>query len=221
VLRRSVRTLLVAGVFTVCASAGASGQDAAGSVEGTVRLDERPRRTANRYAGGAAAASQVQSVPAIAYIVGPVDGAPFPATAERPSMLQVDTAFVPSIVAVPLGGVVEFPNGDEFFHNVMSYSEAQNFDLGHYPMGESKSVAFGRAGEVKIYCEVHEFMRGAVLVTENPFYAVADSEGYFRIDSIPPGEYTLAIWHVELGRTEETILVTDGGTVQVEVELRQ
>jgi hypothetical protein len=94
-------------------------------------------------------------------------------------MTQRDTTFVPSVVAVRAGGTVDFPNGDPFFHNVFSYSSAQRFDLGRYPQGESKSVTFDEPGIVELFCEVHEFMRGAVVVTENPFHAVVAEDGRF------------------------------------------
>src|SRR5690606_21893875 len=118
--------------------------------------------------------------------VGPVPGAP-PAGSARVEMTQRDTAFTPPLVVVRAGGTVSFPNGDPFFHNVFSYSSAMRFDLGRYPQGETKTVTFPEPGIVEVFCEVHEFMRGAVVVTENPYNAVVGEDGHFRIAGVPEG----------------------------------
>jgi hypothetical protein len=136
-------------------------------------------------------------------------------------MTQRDTTFVPSVVAVRVGGTVTFPNGDPFFHNVFSYSSAQRFDLGRYAQGESKSVTFPETGIVEVFCEVHDFMRGAVVVTENPFHAVVGEDGSFRITGIPAGEHTIAFWHADHETLERRVVVTAGATALVEVELRR
>jgi len=196
-------------------------QTAGGTIEGRVVLEPPPppRRSANRYPGGAAEAHEVQQLPAFVYLVGKVAGAG--SGDGNPTMTQRDTTFIPSVVAVGVGGVVSFPNGDPFFHNVFSYSSAQRFDLGRYPQGESKSVTFPEAGIVEVFCEVHEFMRGVIVVTENPFHSVVGTDGSFRITGVPAGDYTLAVWHPDHQPLERPVRVTAGGATRVEVELRR
>ena len=190
-----------------------------GSIRGQVTLNVRaPRRSARRYAGRPQQARGAQTVPAVAFLRGTIPGAPFQ-PGSLPTMTQQDTAFVPSVLYVPVGGTVSFPNGDPFFHNVFSYSSARRFDLGRYPQGQSKDVVFDEAGIVGVFCEVHEFMRAAIIVAENPFYSVVAEDGSFAIDDIPPGEYTLVVWHVDLGEVEEIVRVPDGGTAEIALEL--
>lgn len=201
-------------------AAGAA-SETTGVIEGTVDLRlPAPRRSASRYPGGAARANSVQPVPAVAFIRGPVVGVPTRTDNVTATLAQQDTAFVPAALAVQVGATVSFPNEDTFFHNVFSYSGAARFDLGRYPRGESKDVRFEEAGIVKVYCEVHEFMRAVVVVTENPFHAVVDEDGRFRLEGVPAGTYTLVVWHPDVDEVEQSVVVTDGGTVQVNVELR-
>jgi plastocyanin len=160
----------------------------------------------------------VQSVPAVAYLEGAVAGAPAVA-ARTATMAQRDTAFSPTALVIPVGGTVAFPNEDPFFHNVFSYSTAERFDLGRYPRGESKSVEFDTPGVVKIYCEVHESMRAAVVVTENPFHAVVGADGTFALTGVPPGRYSLVVWHVDLGEARSQVTVPAGGVARVELTL--
>ena len=191
-----------------------------GAIAGTVELQEaraRGRRTARRYPGGATGTATIQQVPVVVYVLGP-----FGATiSEGPAvhMVQRDTTFVPSALTIPVGGTVEFPNEDSFFHNVFSYSSTHRFDLGRYPVGESKSEQFQEAGVVEVFCEVHDKMRGVIVVTENPFHAVVGEDGSFRIDGIPAGEYQVAFWSADHRPSEQTITVTAGSTSNVEVEL--
>lgn len=223
-----VRTLRTAALLCLATASGGlpshrAEAQAVGVIEGRVTLDQppAPRRSANRYPGGAAEAHAIQQLPAIAYLVGRIAGGASSAPAGPATMTQRDTAFVPSVVAVQAGGAVSFPNGDALFHNVFSYSSAQRFDLGRFPQGESKSVTFSEPGIVEVFCEVHEFMRGAVIVTENPFHAVVASDGRFRIAGVPEGEHTIAFWHPDHEPVEQRVVVTAGGTTRLEVELRR
>lgn len=210
---------LVAAGLVAGPPAGASAQ--AGSISGTVVLEPPPppRRTANRYPGGASRAETVQQVPAIVYVVGAVGGSA--ASASNGEMVQQDTAFAPAAVIVPVGGTVDFPNADPFFHNVFSYSSSRRFDLGRYPQGQAKSVTFDEPGIVSVFCEVHEKMRGVIVVAENRYHAVVAGDGSFRIDGIPPGEYQVVFWSADHEAIERAITVAPGQTAQVDVELNR
>jgi len=213
--------LIAVSACIVAWPAGVRGQSQAGTIAGRVtREDASPsRRTANRYPGGQAAVHEIQQPPVVAFLLGPLAGSAQAGPAA--TMTQRDTAFVPSVVIVPRGSSVTFPNADPFFHNVFSYSSAQRFDLGRYPQGESKVVSFPEAGIVEVFCEVHEFMRGAILVAENPFHAVVGSDGSFRITGVPAGEHTIAFWHPDHDRVERRVVVTAGGAARVDVVLER
>ena len=58
---------------------------------------------------------------------------------------------------------------------------------------------------VRLRCDVHPWMAGWLVVVEHPYAAVTDAEGRFTIADVPPGAYTLAVWHERLGRTERPV----------------
>ncbi len=192
---------------------------ATGTIEGVVRTPDRPaRRVAQRYPTHVPEGPrEEQAVPAVVHLEGPVqaDASEDPAR----EIVQRDSTFVPPLVVVPVGGTVAFPNDDPFFHNVFSYSRPARFDLGRYHQGESKGVTFQEPGYVKVFCEIHDQMRAAVLVVENPFHAQVDEDGHFTLTGVPPGTHTLKVTDFDHGTRAMDVDVPSGGTVQVEVEL--
>ena len=179
---------------------------AAGVVQGRVEVQRAPpRRRAQRYPTGQAQATRtVQELPAVVYLRGgpPVTGP----RGSSATISQQDTAFVPAVLAVPRGATVDFLNEDPFFHNVFSYSQAKRFDLGRFPASQSKSVTFEETGIVKVYCEVHDFMRAVVLVLDTPYHSPVSEDGSFTIRGVPPGAYEVVAWHADFD--EQIIPVT-------------
>ena len=130
---------------------------------------------------------------------------------------QRSETFLPHVLAVDVGTVVDFPNNDSTYHNVFSLSKAKRFDLGRYARGKSKSVRFDRPGVVRVFCDIHSHMSAFVLVFSHPFYATTNDEGRYRIDSIPPGTYTVAAWYEGSARDTRTITIpAQGGPVDLD-----
>lgn len=125
-----------------------------------------------------------------------------PGTPRRPAapgpaqvMRQQGMAFEPHVLVIQAGSTVEFPNADPIFHNVFSLSKAATFDLGRYPSGASRSVRFDRPGLVKVFCHIHSDMSAVILVLDHPYFAIPDTDGRYRIDGVPPGDYRVTAWH--------------------------
>jgi len=122
----------------------------------------------------------------------------FPRPAAQPvtQILQKDLTFVPSLLPVQIGTKVEFPNLDDTYHNIFSFSPPKRFDLGRYRSDEKPVPAqiFDKAGLVTLRCDIHEHMRALILVLETPHFVITDAEGGFRLTGLPEGRYTLKAW---------------------------
>ena len=130
----------------------------------------------------------------------------------RVAMDQRNETFVPHLLAITVGTTVDFPNSDTTYHNVFSLSKARRFDLGRYATGRSKAVRFDRPGIVRVFCDIHAHMNAFILVFSHRYFAVAEADGRYEIDRVPPGNYTLVAW------VEGAIRETRG--VQVSAESR-
>jgi hypothetical protein len=102
--------------------------------------------------------------------------------------------FKPHLLVIPVGGVVQFPNADPFFHNVFSLFDGKRFDLGLYEAGSTKSVTFSREGVSYIFCNIHPEMSAVVVTLSTKLFAIADPNGAFQIAGVPIGDYDMHIW---------------------------
>jgi plastocyanin len=135
----------------------------------------------------------------------------------RARMDQRNETFLPHVLAVDTGTLVDFPNNDSTYHNVFSLSKPKRFDLGRYARGKSKAVRFDRPGIVRVFCEIHSHMSAFVLVFSHPFYSTTDTDGRYRIDNIPTGSYTVAAWHEGAARETKTVFIPpQGGAVDLD-----
>jgi plastocyanin len=135
------------------------------------------------------------------------------------TMAQRDRRFEPSLLIVPVGSTVEFPNTDPIFHNIFSLSRAQSFDLGYYPKGQSRTVRFTHAGIVQVYCHVHSNMYGVIVVVSSSWFEKPDQNGNFSWSAIPPGKYELVVWQKTLGLIRKNIVVREKGALHLDISL--
>jgi plastocyanin len=115
--------------------------------------------------------------------------------AQIPQLVQKNKAFHPPLIVIPVGGKVEFPNHDPFFHNVFSLFEGKRFDLGLYEGGTTRFVQFDKPGVSYIFCNIHAQMSAVVITLSTPYYAVSNARGDITIPAVPPGRYAMQVFH--------------------------
>ena len=165
-------------------------------IEGTVQLPKPSydRGLNQRYSGSADISLAPTNPPAaVVYLEGNFPPAPAPKAPAQ--VAQKNIAFAPDLLPVLLGSSVEFPNMDDTYHNVFSYSKIKRFDLGRFRKDEKPTtVVFDKPGAVTIHCEIHERMRGTILVLETPHFQKTDTAGRYRLEHLPAGNYLLKAW---------------------------
>jgi hypothetical protein len=131
---------------------------------------------------------------------------------------QKDLTFVPSLLPVQVGTKVEFPNLDETYHNIFSYSPAKRFDLGRYRPDERPipSEIFDAPGLVTLRCDIHEHMRGLILVLNTPHFVMTEINGHFRLAGLPAGHFILKAWIDSKTTLEKPVDLKRGQTLRVE-----
>lgn len=134
--------------------------------------------------------------------LSPVGGAnvetPHQDASKIPQLVQKNKSFQPSLLVIPVGGKVEFPNHDPFFHNVFSLFEGKRFDLGLYESGTTRFVQFDKPGISYIFCNIHAEMSAVIVALNTPYYAISNVRGEISIPNVPPGRYQLQVFHTSV-----------------------
>lgn len=146
----------------------------------------------------------------------PVDRTAGAIPSKTVKILQQDKHFLPHVVAIPVGGTVDLPNNDPFWHNAFSNSGPEPFDIGLYPPFTSRSHTFKHAGIVRVFCNIHSTMSAIIAVVPTPYYIVTSESGRFAIPNVAPGDYDLHIFYeralpANLRFLEHRITVPDSG----------
>jgi plastocyanin len=209
-----LRLLLVASVMLGIAASRLCAQS---SIEGTVAVSGKPMAPAptSHYALKAGEIAPSPKQLAVVWLEGNFNkGAP-----QKPVvMVQSGYQFDPGVLAVQTGTKIVFPNEDDDYHNVFSYSKAKRFDLGRFRKNETPpALVFDKAGIVRLYCEIHAHMRGIILVLDTPHFTTTDADGRFKMTGLPTGNFTLKAWLDEKTTLEQPVTLRAGQTLRVDV----
>jgi hypothetical protein len=208
---------------------------AIGSVVGTIRLADTSSARAEPTATAAdsliCAAKRVGRVAVnkhdfantIVWIADIKSGKPMPME-KRADLSSEKCLLDPLVQGVVVGTTVNIANDERVLHKLVftklgthdTLAVAPFFNAGQ--MVTSERVA-KHSGIVEVRCAQHPWTRGYIAVFDHPYFAVTDSDGSFKIDSLPPGSYKLMVWRDgDTKPVEKPIQITAGGAARVDLK---
>jgi plastocyanin len=133
---------------------------------------------------------------------------------------QQGCVYVPHVVSVSTGQTFKIENGDAISHNINFASENNgSFNEGQPQKGMVKEVKFAKPEMgARLKCDVHTWMNTFVYIFDNPFHAVSNEQGVYKIAGLPPGEYEVVFTHPELGEKTQKVTVSGGSSARTDVE---
>jgi plastocyanin len=201
--RYSVRAILIVVLAALFASPSGRVSGAAASLAGTIK--------ATGLSSNADAIIYIQQAP----------GA-FKPPAKPVTMDQGKMRFTPHVLPIVSGTTINFLNSDPTQHNVFS-PDNEKYNLGTWPQGQTKDYAFTKCTKFPCaytqLCRIHPEMEAFIVVLQNPFFAVSDKDGHYDVDDIPPGQYTVGVWHPKLKAAAKPVTIAAGKPVTLDFTL--
>jgi plastocyanin len=146
-----------------------------------------------------------------------------PAAPAKPVVLdQNGCIYRPRVVVAQAGQQVEIRNSDQTLHNIHTYKgKSTLFNEIHVQGTPPRVKPAPKVGDVvKFKCDVHPWMTAWLLVTDNPYFAVSGDDGRFEIPQVPPGKYTVEVWHERYGSQTQEVTVADGKPVELKLSFK-
>jgi len=156
-------------------------------------------------------------------ITGGLEGRTFgDIPAEPVKVDQRDCIYEPRIVGVRAGQKVEFINSDPTFHNVRSFSKAnESFNVAMPSQNDRIIKVFEKPEDLQTRCSVHPWMSAGIAVMDHPFFSVTGDTGEFLIKDLPVGDYTLEVWHETLGTQVKKISIKENEVLDLPFSFKQ
>ena len=141
-----------------------------------------------------------------------------PENPEKPILLdQRGCRFIPHVVVVPRGQTLRILNNDGILHNVHALAwRNRPFNRALPPKVKQMDVTFKRPERIRVRCDVHAWMGAWIVVAEHPYVMVTGRDGAFRLEGVPPGRYTIDLWHETLGKQQTEVTVTAGNEAKID-----
>ncbi|MFI5305599.1 MAG: hypothetical protein ACHQYP_12495 [Nitrospiria bacterium] len=128
--------------------------------------------------------------------------------------------FVPHVQAGMVGNYFEIRNLDPVLHNNHVRINGRTIlNMATPPNGTNVKKKLSDPGIINTACDLHTFMKGAIFVSKNPYFAVTDKDGNYTISNIPPGKYQVKIWHEALPSQEKEIVISPRKKINLSMEL--
>jgi plastocyanin len=148
----------------------------------------------------------------------------FPVPTEPVVMNQVGYTFTPHVLGVQAGQPITIRNSDPFTHNVHSFpARNKSFNFGQTKQGQEDTRTFTlpETNMFKVKCEIHTWMLCNVCVVNHPFFMFTGDDGAFRLEGMPPGEFTIEAQHEEFKKQSKKVTVGDKDSQSIEFTFKE
>jgi len=129
---------------------------------------------------------------------------------------QQGCRYHPHVQVAPVGSTLEIHNGDPMLHNIHGrLGQMTVFNLAMPVKGMQIPKQLAKEGLVHVQCDVHSWMEGWVVVTDQPA-AVGGKDGTYVVKGVPPGAHTVTAWHEKYGKQTQQVTVPASGEATVD-----
>lgn len=141
---------------------------------------------------------------------------------EKPPVLdQKSCEYHPYAQIIPVNTTLEITNSDDVLHNIKTRGGSKtSFNIAQPKFKRKLTVEFKNPEIVQVECNVHGWMNAIIVVEDNPYDALTDANGSFKITDVPPGKYTVKVWHSKLGEQTKEVTVGPKEEVKVAFEMK-
>jgi len=159
---------------------------------------------------------------AFVYIKAGLEGRKFEPNTEVVVLDQHGCMFVPRTIGMRAGQTLDLNNGDAVAHNVHPLPvNNREWNQEQAPQAPTVEHRFARPEiMIPVKCNIHAWMHAYIGVVDHPYFAVTGPDGAFQWKNVPPGDYTVAVWHEKLGKLEEQVHVAAAGSAAVSFTYR-
>ena len=125
--------------------------------------------------------------------------------------------FNPRVLGIQVGQTLQVKNSDPVTHNIHPLPTVnREWNQSQAPESEPFTRKFTQPEVmIKVKCNIHAWMHAWVGAVAHPYFAVTGADGTFQLKNVPPGNYTIEIWHEELGKQEQQITLSPASASEV------
>jgi hypothetical protein len=136
--------------------------------------------------------------------------------AKHPVLDQQQCEYHPHIQIFPAGSTLDIINGDGVLHNIKTEPGSKTaFNIAQPKFRRKIEKSFDSPDIVWVECNVHGWMHAVLVVSGHPYHTLTDAHGAFKLTDVPPGKYTLKLWHETLGEQTKEVTVNPHAEVKV------
>ena len=197
----------------------------AGSVTGTIKLDGTPPKMKVINMAAEPACAKVHTQPAmtqdavlgknsalqnaVVYLKGDFSAYAFETPATPVVIDQSGCMYSPHVIGVGVGQPLRVTNSDPVTHNIHPMPKNnREWNQSQVPGSAPIMESFAREEiAIPVKCNIHPWMKSYVAVSSTPYFQVTGTDGSFNLTNVPPGAYTLAVWHERYGMKEQTVTI--------------